>query len=84
MTDADINKKIADVDKDLKLYVDMKIRAVKKLVAPFIWMRKHPFWTIIIFLIIMSAGIWVSHRVSARQIIEATTGVKIHTEDIHE
>lgn len=83
MKDQEINDKLEQHDRNLKLYVDMKIRAVKKLLAPFIWMGKHPGWAAIIFVSCISIGIWVSHRITAKQVIEATTGIEI-IDDIHE
>ena len=84
MRDEEINRRFEDQDKSLKLYVDMKIRALKRMIAPWPWIKKHPFWSILIFIAMISAGIWVSHRISLRQVIEATTGVIINGDDSHD
>jgi hypothetical protein len=42
MREAEIDKKLEHRDKDLKGYVDMKIRAVKNAISIFIWMNKNP------------------------------------------
>lgn len=42
MRESDIDKRFAQADKDVKHYVDMKFRALKKPLAPFIWASKNP------------------------------------------
>ena len=74
---SDIDKKIADVDRDLKLYVDMKIRAVKRMLSFWIWLQKHPKISFFIFIACIAAGIWLSHRIDARQVIKNETGIEI-------
>lgn len=98
MKDAEIKERFEKLDKDQKMYIDLKFKAsnnravqyiddeindVKKQVSIFIWMRKHLFWTSLIALVILSGLIGVSHRISIKQLIKATTGIEIN-ENIHE
>ncbi len=90
MKDEEINRKFEKQDESLKEYVDLKLSAIhmpKKITdrldaleiitTPFKWMKKHPFWAIIITLVILSTLIGLSHRISIKQVIKATTGIEI-------
>jgi hypothetical protein len=62
LKDEEINKKLAQADKDLKGYVDMKIRAVK---------------SALIFVGCISVGIWVAHKIDVNKTLENMTGVSV-------
>ena len=70
MKDAEINRKIAEVDESAKRYVDMKIRAVKKLVAPFIWMRNNPGKAVILLILLFFLSAFAFHMIDLKETIE--------------
>ena len=76
MKDVEINRKIAEVDESTKRYVDMKIRAVKKLVAPFIWMRNNPWKTLGGLIILFMLSALAFHELDFRKLIKNRTGIE--------
>ncbi len=81
MRNDEIHRLFEQQDKNLKGYVDMKIRAVMKKIAPWPWIKSHPWKSAIVLILIISAGIWVSHRISVQQVFEKVTGIELNEHD---
>ncbi len=77
MKDIDINKRFAKTDEDLKRYVDMKIRAVKKLLAPFIWMRNNPWKTLLGLMILFMLSAVGFHMIDVKRTIEKRLNIEL-------
>ena len=80
-SEKDIDGKFEQQDKDIKLYVDMKIRAVKKMLAFWIWIGKNPKVSVFIFVLSIAIGIWVAHKIDVRHTLENSTGVRFNVEE---
>lgn len=64
-------------DKDIKLYVDMKIRALKKVLAPFIWMGKNPGKAAFIILLILGLFSLLFEAIDIRGTIENIFNIEL-------
>lgn len=69
MRDEEINSRFERADKDAKHYTDMKIRAVKKLLAPFIWMVQNPKKAIIGFILFVMVCIGIASSINLKKMI---------------
>jgi hypothetical protein len=65
------------IDKNVKWYINFKIRALKRKLRLFFWISNNKWWSALIFVVCISIGIWISHRINFRHTLENTTGVKI-------
>ena len=82
MRDDEINRKFQDQDRDLKHYVDMKIRSVKKSVSFWAWMQEKPLRGVLLFdfAVWIAVGIYVV--VDIRETIKNRAGLVLkETED---
>lgn len=70
MKDEEINRRLEQQDKDQRLYTDMKIRAIKKLLAPFIWMRNNPGKAIAVLVILFVVTSFLLHIIDIKETIE--------------
>ncbi len=77
MKDSEIENRFEQQDKDLKSYVDMKIRAIKKMLAPFIWMEKNPGKTIIALIIMFMLSAFLFHVIDFKKTFERKTGIEL-------
>ena len=77
MKDSEIENKFEQQDRDLKLYVDMKIRAIKKPLAPFIWMQKNPGKTIAALIVMFMLSAFLFHIIDFEKTFESKTGIEL-------
>lgn len=77
MREDDIDKKLAQRDKDLKVYIDMKIRAVKKLVAHSIWVGKNPKRALLIIFVFVLLCISIASTVDLKKFIAKKFGIEL-------
>ncbi len=77
MKDDEINRRFTQHDKDIKSYIDRNRRADKRKLRLFYWISEHPWWSVLIFVVCIGIGIWISHRIDVSKTLENTTGIKI-------
>jgi len=82
MRESDIDKRFEQHDKDVKNYVDMKFRALKKPLAPFIWASKNPGKAVIAMVILFMLSALAFHMIDLRKTIEKRFDIELKDADI--
>ena len=77
MRESDIDKRFEQQDRDSKLYTDMKIRSVKKLLAPFFWMAKYPKKALLILFVFVLICISVASSIDLKKFITNKFGIEL-------
>ena len=77
MRESEIDKRFEQQDRDSKLYTDMKIRSVKKMLAPFIWAGKNPGKAVLIVFIAFMLSALVFHMIDIKGTIEKRLNIEL-------
>jgi len=77
MKESEVNSKLEQHDKDLRQYIDMKMRAVKKMLSVFIWMQKHPWKTLLMLFIFVGLCFFAYRVIDLKTTIENKTGIEL-------
>lgn len=79
MNEEGINEAL--IDKNVKWYINFKIRALKRKLRLFFWIAENKWWAALIFVVCIGVGIWVAHKIDINRTLENTTGVRFHVEE---
>lgn len=77
MKDSEIDRRLAEQDKAQKAYTDMKNRAVRKDIAPFVWMKKNPGKAIIILIVLFMLSAFAFHMIDIKGTIEKRFNIEL-------
>lgn len=76
MKDAEIERRLAEQDKDQQHYTDMKIRAVRKQIPLFIWMGKYPRKAVLGLFLFVLMCISVANIIDIRKFVANKFGIE--------
>lgn len=76
MKDDEINRRLAEQDKDQQHYTDMKIRAIKRQIPLFFWMGKYPRKAVFGLFLFVLMCISVANVIDIRKFIGDKFGIE--------